>query len=164
MRRAHHRTSVLVGAVGAAMLAAGPVMVIRGLGGKKEIRDELTAQKITFPEGGLPDSLASFAGQRVETGPQARAYSEVIKGHLASATGERTYSELSTELLASGEKDEKLVELRQTAFMGETLRASLMSAYQAWEITTLVTGLGALFTGLGTALMASAKALRTGKA
>jgi len=33
--------------------------------------------------------------------------------------------------------------------MGESLRASLLSAYQAWQVTYLVIGLGAAFTGLG---------------
>ena len=155
------RTRIVCGApldiVGVALLVAGPVMVIRGSGGRKEIRTELAAQKITFPDGdGLPNDLTAFAGRQVETGPQARAYSDLIKNHLARATGGRTYSEISAELAAVDGDDhrrQKLSDLQRTAFMGETLRASLMSAYQAWHLTTLVTGLGALVTGLGAALL-----------
>ncbi|MFD1661757.1 hypothetical protein ACFSL4_27055 [Streptomyces caeni] len=144
----------LLKSVGAAMLAAGPVMLWRGRGGRKDIRAKLTAQKIFFPRRGLPAHLADLAGRPVGTGPQARVFAEMIKGSLARATDGRTYSEITEELHAAGD-DEKPADLRQTAFMGETLRASLMSAYQAWEVTSLVTGLGALLTGLGAALVVS---------
>jgi hypothetical protein len=149
----------LLGTVGTALAVAGPVMVLRGLGGRKEIRAELAAQKITFPDRGLPAELAAHAGRGVETGPEAHAYAEFIKGNLAHATGGRTYAEITAELHAAGGDDEKLAKLRQTAFMGQSLRASLMSAYQAWHLTTLVTGLGAALTGLGAALVVTADAV-----
>jgi hypothetical protein len=59
------------------------------------------------------------------------------------------YSEISEEWMANGRTDEKLAELRQTAFMGETLRGSLMSAYLGWQTGSLVIGLGGLVSGLG---------------
>lgn len=159
MDRAHRRIAALAGAAGAALLAAGPVMLLRGGMGRKEIRAELAAQQVTFPERGLPPHLARYAGTKVETGIQAHAYAELIKDHLAKATGGRTYSEISAELIASGNDDEKLEQLRQTAFMGETLRGSLLGAYQAWQITNLVNGLGGILTGLGAALAVTAKTL-----
>ena len=150
---------VLYDTIGAVMLVAGPAMVIRGCSARKEIRSELVAQRIMFPrERGLPDGLAALAGQRVETGAQARAYSDVIKIHLGKATEGRTYSEISADLItarSNGYEDDKLSELQRTAFMGETLRGSLMSAYEAWQLTSLVSGLGVLFTGLGAALLAA---------
>ncbi|GAA2263812.1 hypothetical protein GCM10010415_29310 [Streptomyces atrovirens] len=160
MDGSHRRASTLLATVGTALAVAGPVMMLRGRSGRKEIRNELAAQKITFPEHGLPAALASYAGRSVETGPDAHAYAEFIKGNLALATGGRTYAEITGELHAAG-GDEKLAKLRQTAFMGQSLRASLMSAYQAWHLTTLVTGLGAALTGLGAALVATADALAT---
>ncbi|MFH8281414.1 hypothetical protein [Streptomyces antibioticus] len=159
MDASHRRAATLLGAVGTALGVAGPVMVLRGRSGRKEIRAELAAQKITFPRQGLPADLAAHAGRRVETGPEAHAYAEFIKGNLALATGGRTYAEITEELHASGGEDEKLAKLRQTAFMAQSLRGSLMSAYQAWHLTTLVTGLGAALTGLGVALVATADAL-----
>ncbi|MFJ8112067.1 hypothetical protein [Streptomyces sp. NPDC096132] len=159
MDASHRRAGTLLGTVGIALGVAGPVMLWRGRSGRKEIRTELAAQKITFPQRGLPAELAAHAGHRVETGPEAHAYAEFIKGNLAHATGGRTYAEITAELYAVGGDDEKLAELRQTAFMGQSLRASLMSAYQAWHLTTLVTGLGAALTGLGVALLATADAL-----
>ncbi|MEU5592839.1 hypothetical protein [Streptomyces sp. NPDC020298] len=159
MHGSHRRAGTLLGTVGIALGLAGPVMVLRGRSGRKEIRTELAAQKITFPDRGLPAHLAAYAGRHVETGPEAHAYAEFIKGNLAHATGGRTYAEITAELHAAGGDDEKLAKLRHTAFMGQSLRASLMSAYQAWHLTTLVTGLGAALTGLGVALVATADAL-----
>ncbi|MFF6783751.1 hypothetical protein [Streptomyces sp. NPDC012510] len=159
MDASHRRAGTLIAAVGMALGVAGPVMVLRGRSGRKEIRTELAAQKITFPERGLPAELAIYTGRRVETGPEAHAYAEFIKGNLAHATGGRTYAEISAELHAAGGDDEKLAELRQTAFMGQSLRGSLLSAYQAWHLTTLVMGLGTLLTGAGAALLATAKTL-----
>jgi hypothetical protein len=80
----------------------------------------------------------------------------MIETHIKEATGGKTYSQVSAEYLAaSADKTTpaatlaKLSGLRQTAFMGESLRGSLLSAYQAWQVTYLVIGLGAAFTGLG---------------
>ncbi|WP_149182812.1 hypothetical protein [Streptomyces sp. TRM49041] len=159
MDGSRRRTGTLLGTVGTALAVVGPVMVLRGRSGRREIRAELADQKITFPEGGLPGELAAHAGRRVETGRDAHAYAQFIKGNLAHATGGRTYAEITAELHATGGDDEKLAKLRQTAFMGQSLRASLMSAYQAWHLTTLVMGLGTALTGLGAALVATANAL-----
>ncbi|MDW8804485.1 hypothetical protein P1P68_06695 [Streptomyces scabiei] len=159
MDASHRRAGTLLAAVGTALGVAGPVMVLRGRSGRKEIRTELAAQKITFPERGLPADLAPYAGRPVETGPEAHAYAQFIKGSLAHATGGRTYAEITAELHAAGGDDEKLSKLRQTAFMGQSLRASLMSAHQAWHLTTLVMGLGAALAGVGVALVATADAL-----
>lgn len=155
----HRRARALLKAAGTALAVAGPVMMLRGRGGRKEIRGELASQRITFPDRGLGEELAPYAGRRVETGPEAHAYARFIKGNLARATGGRSYAEITAELHARDGDDEQLSRLRQTAFMGESLRASLMSAYQAWHLTTLVTGLGAALTGLGAALVATADAL-----
>lgn len=159
MNLAPRRAGALIGLTGIALTTAGPVMLLRGRGGRQEIRAELAAQRITFPHHGLPGHLARFAGRPVRTGGEAHAYAELIKDHLTRATGGRTYAEITDELHAGGGDADKLAELRQTAFMGETLRASLLSAYQAWHLTTLVTGLGALLTGAGAALVATANAL-----
>ncbi|MDF2710210.1 MAG: hypothetical protein K0R62_5862 [Nonomuraea muscovyensis] len=154
------RTAVaLLGAAGAAMLVAGPVMVVRGGKGRAEIRSELRGQSITFPDKGP----AADAGRAVLTGPEARRYAQVIEGNVRAATGGRTYAEVSADLMAAGGADEKLAALRQTAFTGQMLRASLLNAYQAWEVTTLVVGLGAVLTGSGAALTATAWLLAGGE-
>jgi len=163
MRRSRRVASYLMGLAGVALFVAGPVMAFEGIQGQREIRHELTAQKVVFPasvNAGLPKDLQGYAGQQVTTGPQARAYSDMVEEHVKAATGGRTYAEVSAAYLASGQKDATLAQQRQTAFMGESLRASLMSAYQAWELSWLVIGLGALFFGLSFAFGATAWALR----
>lgn len=136
-------------------------MIGRGVTGRRQIRAELTSQKIVFPaRDELPAGLASHAGAPVRTGGQARAYAELIGGHVESATGGRTYSQIADQYRSGGQADPGLARLRETAFMGQTLRGSLLGAYQAWEITRLVIGLGVLFTAVGIALLALAAAGR----
>jgi len=151
----------LLFAVGAALLIAGPVMIFRGRAGRLQIRQELARQDIVFPPAAdLPDTLAGQAGRAVLTGEQARAFADLIGLHVAKATGGRTYSQIVGEWHESGRADEKLTRLRETAFMGETLRGSLLSAYQAWQITTLAVGLGAMLAAIGvTFVMMAATAL-----
>jgi len=149
----------LTALTGFALLIAGPIMIGVGISGQHQVTDQLKAQQITFPANatsGLPAAQAGYAGAQVTTGAQAKAFSDMIETHIKEATGGKTYSQVSAEYMAaSADKTTpaatvtKLSGLRQTAFMGESLRGSLLSAYQAWQVTYLVIGLGAAFTGLG---------------
>ncbi|HET9172230.1 MAG TPA: hypothetical protein VFN97_22575 [Actinospica sp.] len=149
----------LAALTGVALLVAGPIMIGVGISGQHQVTDQLTAQQITFPAKGsasLPAAQAGYAGQTVTTGPQAKAFSDMIETHIKEATGGKTYSQVSGAYLAAAANKSTpaatlttLSNLRQTAFMGESLRGSLLSAYQAWEVTYLVIGLGIAFTGLG---------------
>ncbi|MEH0843327.1 hypothetical protein V6U81_13170 [Micromonospora sp. CPCC 205711] len=147
--------TVLLAVAGILLLVAGPVMIAQGLLGRHSVARELHHQRIAFPSGGLPAPLARYADAPVRTGAQARAYSDLIAGHVAKATGGLTYAEIAQECMA-GERDERLDRLRQTAFMGETLRGALLGAYQAWQITALVIGLGALVVLVGAVFLALA--------
>ena len=111
------------------------------------VQSQLENQNIAFPiEAGLPantkDQLLKWAGMQVTTGEMAKDYSDLyILEHMnASATAvmgkPATYSEVSAEYMAAvrgGSQDEervaKLEELRQTLFMGNTLRGMLLEAY-----------------------------------
>src|SRR5690349_5196142 len=125
--------AALLYAVGAVLLVAGPVMVLQGRVGRRQIQRELAEQEIVFPEtDDLPPELTRFAGQQVRTGVQARAFSAVIASNVAHATAGRTYAQIAHEWQASGRSDQRLTRLRETAFMGQTLRGSLLGAYQAW--------------------------------
>ncbi|HEV2344679.1 MAG TPA: hypothetical protein VGS97_11340 [Actinocrinis sp.] len=149
----------LTALTGFALLIAGPIMIGVGVSGQHQVTDQLTAQQITFPakgSSGLPAAQAAYGGQPVTTGDQAKAFSDMIETHIKEATGGLTYSQVSAQYLAaSADKTTpaatltKLSGERQTAFMGESLRGSLLSAYQAWQITYLVIGLGIAFTGIG---------------
>jgi hypothetical protein len=74
---------------------------------------------------------------------------------VVAATGGRTYAEISAEC-RQNKTDETLGKLRETAFMGETLRGALLGAYQAWQVTLLVIGLGALCAAMGAGFLALA--------
>lgn len=159
----------LTALAGFALLVAGPIMIGVGVSGQHQVTDQLKAQQITFPANaktGLPAAQAGYAGQQVATGGQAKAFSDMIETHIKEATGGLTYSQVSGRyLVASADKSTpaatltKLSGERQTAFMGESLRGSLLSAYQAWQVTYLVIGLGIAFAGLGAlALFGSAVA------
>ncbi|WP_027346612.1 hypothetical protein [Hamadaea tsunoensis] len=154
---------LLLATAAAALVVAGPVMIYEGVHGQNQVRAELTAQKITFPAQGsesLPANLADYAGVTVTTGPQAKAYADMVETHVQASTGGKTYSEVSGAWIAGGMKDATLAQQRQTAFMGESLRASLMSAYQAWMLGYLAIGLGALLTFLSAVFGFTAYALQ----
>jgi hypothetical protein len=130
-------------------------MVFRGRAGRGQIQQELVQQKIVFPAADdLPATLTRYAGRQVTTGAQARAYSDLIASHVTRVTAGRSYAQIAEEWQATGRTDERLARLRETTFMAQTLRGSLLGAYQAWEITTLVAGLGVVLTSIGAVFLA----------
>lgn len=130
------------------------------------VQSQLENQNIAFPaEEGLPtntkDQLVKWAGMQVTNGEMAKAYSDLyILEHMnASATAvmgkPATYSEVSGAymgLVRGGstdtEKIAQLGELRQTLFMGNTLRGMLLQAY-AFGIFGVVAGYAALASLMG---------------
>lgn len=141
---------VLLFTAGVVLLAASAALLVRGQMGRDQIRRELSDQRIVFPAASdLPPALARHAGSQVTTGEQARAFSDLIASHLARATAGRTYAQIADEWRSTGRADPRLTQLRETAFMGQTLRGSLLGAYQAWQLTTLVMGLGGLLGVVG---------------
>ncbi len=149
--------AILLGLTAVVLLVAGPTMIVQGLVGRRSVTKELAQQRISFPsDDGLPAGLHRYAGTPVHTGTQARAFADLIGAHVTKATGGRTYAEIADEWMAGGRTDERLARLRETAFMGQSLRGALLGAYQAWQITALVLALGAVFTAMGTAFLALA--------
>jgi len=149
--------AILLGLTAAVLLVAGPTMIVQGVVGRRSVTRELAQQRIRFPaDDGLPTDLHRYAGAPVHTGTQARAFADLIGAHVTKATGGRTYSEIADEWMAGGRSDQRLAQLRETAFMGQSLRGALLGAYQAWQITVLVLALGAVFTAMGAAFLALA--------
>jgi hypothetical protein len=109
------------------------------------VRSELMAQKIYFPQKGAanftpeeyPD-LQKYAGQQVDDGIKAKAYANGYIGrHLDKIAGGKTYAEVSAEALKNP-NDAKLQQQKQTLFQGETLRGLLLgSAYVNWTFGTI---------------------------
>ncbi len=134
------------------------------------VRSQLENQNISFPAAeAMPEAtaaeLAKWAEMKVTTGEMARDYSDLyiwehMKGSAIAAVGRAaTYSEVSgmyMGLVRGGSTDtaqiEKLGELRQTLFMGNTLRGMLLEAY-AFGTMGVIAGYGALAALVGGVLM-----------
>ena len=148
-------------ALGLVFLGAGVYTVSRGFDARDQVRDELAAQKIVTPDD------ASIPGVLVDTPEEAKSMAEVIGHHADEATGGLTYSELGRFMAANGDPAGTSVEeeallgedgkpipnpLRNTAFQASALRTSLYTSVMAFEVSTLVIGLGAMILVLGLAV------------
>lgn len=126
----------------------------------KTIKDELTAQKIYFPEKGSPalDSatypdLQQYAGQLVDTPEKAKAYANSFIGrHLSKIAGGRVYAEVSAEAMADP-ANQKLQLQKQILFQGETLRGLLLIGGYGFGTVGKVAGVAAYVAFVGSAVM-----------
>ena len=134
------------------------------------VKSQLENQNISFPAAeAMPeatkDQLAKWANMQVVTGEMARDYSDLyiwehMKGSSIAAVGKpATYSEVSgmyMGLVRGGSSDTaqiaKLGDLRQTLFMGNTLRGMLLEAY-AFGTMGAIAGYGAIAALVGGLLM-----------
>ena len=152
---------ILLMAVGVAFLVAGGYASFRGFDARDQVRDELVAQNITTPED------ASIPNTLVDDVATARSMAEIIDHHALESTGGLTYSEMGRFATPDGDpagtsnEDEALIgsdgrpvpnNLRNTAFQAAALRTSLYSSVMAFEVSTLVVGIGALLVVLGVAV------------
>ena len=152
---------ILLMAVGVAFLVAGGYATYRGFDARDQVRDELVAQNITTPED------ASIPNTLVDDVATARSMAEIIDTHALESTGGLTYSEMGRFATPDGDpagtsnEDEALIgsdgrpvpnNLRNTAFQAAALRTSLYSSVMAFEVSTLVVGIGALLVVLGVAV------------
>jgi len=119
--------------------------------GLNMVHTQLAAQNITFPAKGstalspteFPD-LQRYAGQKVDTGPKAKAYANgFINRHLATVAGGQTYSQVSTASQADP-TNAKLTTQVNTLFKGETLRGLLLYAW-GWSVVSSI----ALYAAIG---------------
>ena len=163
------------------MVALGAAAIFGGTFGQDNVRDRLEPQAIAFPPAAAmtPEEKAeigSFAGQAVDTGTEAEAYSRYIGLHVSEIGGGKTYAELGSvqfgledEIAAATEAGDTALakelegELagvtgqRDTLFKGETLRAILLNAYGWWVASTiaLYAGYGLVAAGLILAVFAA---------
>jgi len=120
-----------------------------------QVTEQLSQQNITFPTGAaLPvadkdgftaedaAAIKQWDGQQLTTGAQAADFANHyiavhMKGAAMGTVGKAvTYGEASGLCRAETDpvKAAPLCELRQTLFMGDTLRGMLLNAYAFWEI------------------------------
>ena len=135
-----------------ALIVIGAAAVYGGNFGRDNVQDRLRPEKVTFPplDGMTPQEqqeLGEFAGQTVDTGPEAEAFARYIGGHLAEVNNGMTYSETSAAAREEGLDPDTAAELQEkadTLFKGETLRSILLNAYGWWTVATI-----ALYVGVG---------------
>ena len=156
-------------AVAAVLLIAGGLLTWANAFIGDQVHDQLVMQDITMPEGdalgGLADedvsALEKYAGSALDTGPEAKAYADhYILAHMNSASDGRTYQQVSGEFLAlddeakASEEGQALAGLRQTLFMGNTLRGLLLYGY-AFATMGTIAGFAAIaaFVGAGLFLL-----------
>ena len=115
---------------------------------QSQVRDQLSAQKISFPAAGdkaitaLPAAdaaaMSQYAGQQLTTGAQAKVYADdFIAVHLDEIAGGQTYSQLSAAAIAKP-TDTKLAGQVATIFKGTSLRGMLLDAYAWWTLGGVV--------------------------
>lgn len=128
----------------AVLLVAGGLLTWANTFIGDQVHDQLSAQDITMPEGdalaALPEAdaaaLEEYAGSPLDTGPEAKAFADhYILAHMNAASDGQTYEEISGQYVALSPEDQAstdgvaLAGLRQTLFMGNTLRGLLLYGY-----------------------------------
>ncbi|GAB76540.1 hypothetical protein SAMN05421595_1669 [Austwickia chelonae] len=126
------------------LLVAGGLLAWAAHFANSQVSSQLSAQRITMPSGKaiedpkIKPHLEQYAGSTMDNGDKAKAFADhYIQVHMDTAAKGRTYNEVSSEFMAASkdparadsEETKKLGELRQTLFMGDTLRSMLLTAY-----------------------------------
>jgi hypothetical protein len=156
----------------AVLLVAGGLLTWASLFIGNQVHDQLADQHITMPttQTGLADlpaadraALEQYAGEQLTTGPQAKAYANhYIAVHMNEAAKGQTYSEVSGQYIQQCASDpeaaatktcQDLASLRQTMFMGDTLRGLLLYGYAFATIGTIA-GIAAIVSFAAAGLLA----------
>jgi hypothetical protein len=151
--------------VATVMVAVGAAAIFGGSFALSNVRDRLQPEHISFPPASAMTSqekveVGSFAGQSVDTGTEAEAFSRYIAGHLKDVNNGATYSETSAAARTEGISEKQAADLGIKAdilFKGETLRSILLNAYGWWTVgqITLFAGIGMVLAGLVLAVLAA---------
>src|SRR3954454_23696107 len=139
-------------ALGAVLVTAGGLLVWANTFVGNQVHDQLVMQDITMPSGdalaGLPkadaNALKQYSGSKLDTGAEAQAFADhYILVHMNEASDGRTYEEVSGAYIQLSDADKAtpdgvaLGQLRQTLFMGNTLRGLLLYGYAFATIGTI---------------------------
>jgi hypothetical protein len=155
-------------ALAAVLITAGGLLVWANNFIGDQVHSQLVMQDITMPSGdaltSLPKAdrkaLEPYAGSVLDTGPEAKAFADhYILVHMNAASGGQTYEEVSGKYLQLSDADkaspdgQKMAGLRQTLFMGNTLRGLLLYGY-AFATMGTIAGIAAWVSfGAATALL-----------
>ncbi len=148
------------------LLVAGGLLTWASTFVADNVSQQLADQHITMPSGAAIEDplikpyLAEFAGQPMQTGDQAKAYADhYILVHMNKSSNGQTYAEVSAAYnklkatqLADPAQVAKLGDLRESLFMGSTLRGLLLNAY-AFGTIGKIAGYAAIAAFGGSALL-----------
>ena len=154
-------------ALAAVLLIAGILMTTASSFIKGQVHDQLASQRITMPSGPALDALGNaedkaalepYAGQMMSNGDQAKAFADnYLLNHMNKSSGGKTYEEVSGEFMRlpdkTTEEARQMGELRQSLFMGNTLRGMLLNAY-AFGTMGKIAGTAAIVAYIGAAILA----------
>ena len=155
-------TGIVVAVV---LLFAGGLLMWASSFATSNVHDQLAGQEITMPVDAalttpeMKEQLGQYAGQPLTTGAQAKAYADYyIQEHMNAQADGKTYSQVSGEYMAASKADptsqatQDLGALRQSLFMGTTLRGMLLNAYAFATLGTIAMW-GAIAAFIGSAVM-----------
>jgi hypothetical protein len=148
-------------------IAASVILILFGIGavaaglvGRDQVRDELAREQIV----GTPD-MKGIAGEKVDTGGEARDFAAGIRRHTLEATGGQTYAEMPRFQGKNGEptSDEKLAAVdpksgapvdnpqRNIWVTSTALSTALNTSFFAESVAlfSIVMGVALLLTGVG---------------
>jgi hypothetical protein len=152
---------ILLIVLGVAFVVGGGYTIYRGYDARSEVKDELVAQNIVTPDD------ASIPGVVVDDVATARSMAAIIDTHARESSDGLTYAEMGRFMTPDGDpagtSDPEQAVLdaegnpvsnpaRTSAFQASALRTSLFSSVMAFEISTLVMGLGLMLVVLGFAV------------
>lgn len=112
--------------------AGGAYAMFRGFDARDQVRAELASENIVTPED------ATIPNAPVLSAETAKSQADIIRFHALEATGGKTYAEMDRE-----------DPLRQVAFSASALRSALLSSVLAFNVATLVIGIGAFVASIG---------------
>ena len=154
-------------ALAAVLLIAGGLLTWANTFIDSQVHDQLSMQGITMPEGealtSLPKAdaaaLEQYAGSPLDTGPEAKAFADhYILVHMNASSDGQTYEEVSGQFISitdeqkASEEGQALGGLRQTLFMGNTLRGLLLYGY-AFATMGTIAGIAAYVSFAGGAVL-----------
>ncbi len=147
------------------LVLVGAAAIIGGTWAHGYVKNQLSSERITMPAAAalttdnMKAALSKYEGTALDSGPKAEAYANhYILEHMNAASGNKTYNEISGQYTKLSDADkatadgQKLGALRQTLFMGDTLRGILLTAYAWWLIGTIALWAGIAFVVVGVIL------------
>ncbi len=137
-------------ALAAVLLVAGGLLAYGSSFISGNVEEQLGQQNITMPAADKlttqeqKDALFKYSGQKMTTGAQAKAFADhYILVHMNTQSNNKTYEEVSGEYMKAvktapdAAETKALGDLRQSLFMGNTLRGMLLNAYAFGTMATV---------------------------